>query len=765
MNINLKESLKKIKFSFCKKPEKNRTNYHKKKIMPILASLFLVIIFIAIPIHEARAGLLDPLIDILAGGVGLIIYNVMNLALFVTVGIVHFGAYLVDIMTDPVLYETVLDSNSVAIRTGWTTIRDFCNMFFIFFLLVVAFATILRISAYSAKAILPKFLIAIFMINFSQEITKMVIDFGQVFMYEFISWMGGSFSGSGGGGTALTSIADFFYNKYHFGYEYNFDAVLSISFAVAYTLALGYIYIILAGFLLVRLIAFVVLIIFSPFAIFAMVFPGTRKYTSEWWSGLIKYTMFGPIFMFFVYLSSVMAMDLQSSTDLSASITGGGGYSGLSLGDILIELIPNVIALGLLLAAIPMSQKLGGIAGAAALTGGGLGGLGTAVMGSYAGAKLAGGWGKKVAGGLDNRVLGGRGSQIGRDIRDKAYKKLGMSGTILVKAGELQKDKEDKMKKTREKYGTPSENIDLDTAVAVGNKSGASLQDKAYAMEVISAHGKLADPKYAKAVKDFTPAAEEALNSKELKAVSDKSLQFAASTKDGKKRISEIGLDHGRTAGLSEEAQGRLSRGETSNEEEFMREKMAGLIREGKAHEVQDLDHGLSAKAWKESQTSDQLKATTSRMTEEQRAKLQKGYMTNTIEAPDYAATKTAALGGDADAIKKLDNDMKFKIEAVNAGKSLTEAFSSGGVDAASHIEKAFKKFDAKRVGKFSETELRDHGHNATMSQVRTIFRDGKEDEVKEIRKQKDNKFIATGDAKYEKERDNIDSLISGSSY
>ncbi len=440
---------KKIRSSFFQKTEKNKTNYRKKKLMPIFISLFLVIIFISIPVHEARAGLLDPLIDILAGGAGLIIYNVMNLALFVTVGIVHFGAYLVDIMTDPVLYETVLDSNSVAIRTGWTTIRDFCNMFFIFFLLVVAFATILRISAYSAKAILPKFLIAIFMINFSQEITKMVIDFGQVFMYEFISWMGGSFSGSGGGGTALTSIADFFYDKYHFGLQFSFDAVLSITFAVAYTFALGFIYIILAGFLLVRLIAFVVLIIFSPFAIFAMVFPGTRKYTSEWWSGLIKYTMFGPIFMFFVYLSSVMAMDLQSSAGLSASITGGGGYSGLSLGDILTELIPNVVALGLLLAAIPMSQKLGGIAGSAALTGGGLGGLGTAVMGSYGAAKLAGGWGKKIGGGAAERVHGTMmGNATYKAATDKISGKLktnAITGRIALQyeADRAQKKKED----------------------------------------------------------------------------------------------------------------------------------------------------------------------------------------------------------------------------------------------------------------------------------------------------------------------------------
>jgi len=782
MNINIKENCKKISDYFFKNKESNKksgSSVFRKKQASVLVLVFFAVVLTFIPIHGARAGFWDPLIDVICGGIGLIVYNVMNIALFITVGIVHFGAYLIDIMVDPNLYAAVLSPTSVVITAGWTTIRDFCNMFFIFFLLVVAFATILRISAYSAKAILPKFLIAIFMINFSQEITKLVIDFGQVFMYEFMSWMGGSFSGPSGGGNSLTFIADYFYNNYHFGLKYSLDAVVSITFAVAYTFALGFLYIILAGFLLVRVIAFVVLIIFSPFAVFAMVFPGTRKYTTEWWSSLIKYTMFGPVFMFFVYLSSVMANSLQNDAALKASITGGVGYAQAGFGGILTTLIPNVVSLGMLMAAIPMSQKLGGIAGSSTLVGGGLGGLGNAVIGSYAGAKLAGGWGQKITGGVASRTRLGTGYDKVRDAAEKQIAKAPFVGKSIVmkNMASRQKEKEERMKKLEVEFGD-LKNVDIAMLEKKASKTwgvDGTTDDKAFLLKVATAQGKLGDKnadgtyKYAK---DFN-IAERSLSKKDLDQITNKSLGLATMTNEAKARLEGSHLNSAKaTEGMTDENKtkynGLASDGEKREfmMEQIKREKMQDLVKEGKAHEVQDLDNASTARIWKESQTGDQQKASTSRMSDEQREKLQLGYMANTIGgqldsssttyAADLASEKAKIqsnlAGADpvkvAAAQKALDDDIKFRTQAVNAGKGLTEAFASC-TDAAKTIEKEFSKFDVKVITKFTKPELEKYGYLTNASQRTSINRDGKQEQIDTIKLSMESKLATTSKTAY----------------
>lgn len=416
MNINIKEKIKKFTKFFRLGETKNNSNYINRKQIRVLSLLFIFVFFLAAPLHQARAFDWDPLgwlkdkvsdtavgiFDIFIGGISVIIYNIGNFALNLAGQFVHFAAFLVDVMMDQNIYRQVLTSG--AIQVGWETMRDFCNMFFIFFLLIIAFSTILRISDYSAKTMLPKFLIALFMINFSMEIAKLVIDFGQVFMYEIRTWMG-SFSGSSGGASGLTGITDYFNDYFNYSLGANTpDAAIAILFAASYSFILGLTYIMLAGFLLIRLLMFAILIIVSPFAFFGAVMPSTRRYWSEWWSSIVKYALFGPIFIFFVYIASRMAFELTQSYDsVAVSAINSEGYARVeALKDFLPKLIPNIIALMMLWAVIPITQRIG-IAGSSRLIGG-TAGLGTVAMGSWGAAKLAGGWSKKAVGAPAERL-------------------------------------------------------------------------------------------------------------------------------------------------------------------------------------------------------------------------------------------------------------------------------------------------------------------------------------------------------------------------
>ncbi len=809
MNINLTEKIKKCTI-FSKFRGIKKIIFPRKHLTRNL--LFIFSIALMLPIHEVHAGILSGAYDVLSGaydcvtspimcavdGASYIIFHIARLFLFFAAQYVYFAAYLVDIMLDEEMYRQVFASP--AIIMGWTTIRDFCNMFFIFFLLVVAFATILRISEYSAKNILPKFLIAIFLINFSMEITKLVIDFGQVFMFEIRSWMG-TFAGSGGGAGGLTKIVTYF-RDYFGGENVNAstpNAALAVLFAVFYSFMLGSTYIMLAGFLLVRIITFAILMVISPFAFFCVVFPGTRTYYSQWWGSLVKYALFGPIFMLFVYISATMAIELTVSYVIP---TNSKGYDSVeALKDFLPLLIPNIVALAMLWAVVPITNKLG-IAGSSKLIGG-IGGFGAITMASYGAARMAGGWGKRAAGGVASRTRLGSGYNALRDkVEQKGIAKIPFigKGIVLKNMANRQKEKEEKMKKMEVEFGD-LKNVDLDMLKDKAGKAfgvDGTTDTKALLLKAAAAQGKLGERDEHGKLKyggEELNQAERSLSKKDLEQITNKSLTLATMTTDAKNRINTASGDGTRTnlkvmEGMTDEQKTEYKTLTDSNqrkifvEDQIKREKMRDLVKENKAHEVQDLDDASTAKIWRDSQLSEQRKSSTNKMSEEQRADLQKGYMANTVGGhlelsdPDYvnkvtadrARIKAEAVGTDIQksiaANKLLDNEEKFRTEAVNAGKDLKEAFK-GCEDSAKSIGDSFSKFDAKVVGKFSDTQLKDYGHHATMSQVRSIFRDGKETEVETIKNKKvleasSNPALKT---KLDAEVKAIDSLISGDKY
>jgi len=419
------------------------------------AVAIVVTIGASVPAHQAQAGwfsldIFDSMAkwlaklatgdNVLVRFLYAVIGAVLSLALDAVSLLVYFGAWLVDVMLHPAIYvgdpgfidpdtgnlSPVLGVlNSQTVDTGWRTVRDMCNTFFIFFLLLIAFAAILRVQKFgSTKTLLVKFIMAIFLINFSAVIAKIIIDIGQVFMYEIIAWMPGGFEGKAG---SLTSIVDRFKSEVNWGWQYSFEDLVKAALAVVYSVMLGLTYIMLAGFLLVRLVMLVILIILSPFAFLSLILPSMSKYTNEWFNSIVKYSIFGPVFLFFIYLSATMANELVVS-----GVPHRGTDKIGAISEIVILIIPNVVALGMLLAVIPITQRLG-VAGSKQLIGGTMG-LGKIAIGTYGGIKLAGGFGKKGAAwsgrrvGVDSRKV----KSFGYDSLRKGADKLSKSKVGVV---------------------------------------------------------------------------------------------------------------------------------------------------------------------------------------------------------------------------------------------------------------------------------------------------------------------------------------------
>lgn len=342
---------------------------------------------------------------------------------------VTFAAWLVDVFINPNIYSSVF--NSQTIRIGWETVRDVSNTFFVMILLLIAFATILRIQTYSAKNLLPKFIIAIFLINFSAEITKIVIDIGQIFMFEIRNWMGGFGGSTGWGGSAgtLTSIVGQFRDKYLlYGFLPNTitpggKEVMGIIFAVAFTAVLMFVYLLLSIFLLLRLVYLAVMIVLSPLAFLGIVLPGLNKYTGDFWNKLFSNSISGFVLLFFVYLATQMANELVQNPPAIPAATG----RELNLLQYSITyVVPYSVSIVMLLFSVSAAQKLGAY-GAGSVVGG-IGGIGKIAIGTWGGIKLAGGLGKAVGAPVARRIpVGGTSlsdwaSQKYRGAKDKIAK-------------------------------------------------------------------------------------------------------------------------------------------------------------------------------------------------------------------------------------------------------------------------------------------------------------------------------------------------------
>ncbi len=650
------------------------------------------------------------------------VVSLLALALKAAALLVTFGAWLIDIMLNPLLYHNQAYTNGVpgaapgvldsqTIETGWKTVRDMCNTFFIFFLLLIAFSMILRIQKFgSTKTLLVKFIMSIFLINFSMVIAKIIIDVGQVFMYEILSWMG-TFGGKAG---SLTSIVNVFDNEVNTGISYSFNDIAKALFAVIYTVVLGLIYIMLAGFLLIRLVMFALLIILSPFAFLSIVLPSMSKYTSEWFDTIVKYSIFGPVFLFFIYLSATMANELMDPAH-SASYAGTIPEDMRMLTGILLVMIPHSVALFMLLAVIPVTQRLGGAASQRLI--GGTAGIGKIAIGTYGGIKLAGGLGKKVAGGTAGRF---KSVQRAQDSLTRGYHK-GLAktgvfrGTAMQKQAAYEKKKEERMKEKEGKYGD-LKSINLEILQGKAEGTSGTKEDRALWLKAAAAQGKLGDKKYEDTTKKFMKYGEHAMSKKEVDEITDKNLTLSTQTGESQDRIKNKDYKS-----FNEEAQGRLKKKETTLEEEIKREKVAGLTKEGKVHQLQGLRNAEDAKAFVKGQTSEELKSNTKRLSKDEQIGFAKGIGEN--------------IKKDVKDPKKGVGDMEMMVAKIKIDGDLSGTLDMGNSLDFNSASNVTKQLGTDEIAKLNEESLEYVSETASISQIKNLLKAGKNNIVDEMKK------------------------------
>ncbi len=376
---------------------------------------------------------------------------------------------------------------SPAVTNGWIIVRDLCNMFFILALLVIAFATILKLENYNIKKMLPKLIIMAILINFSKMICGLIIDFAQVIMLTFVD----GFKELGGGQlTQMLGIKDIL--KLDIGLD---EKVTLGSVVGSYILALIYTIIsvvvvgVIVAVLVIRMIMLWIYIVLSPLAYLLAAVPGGQKYSSQWWSEFTKNVIIGPVLAFFLWLSfaslgNVTPNNIQKDVlkveskqlsgieaDLASNITTNKvPNAGVAKAGSRENMIMFIISIGMLMGGLVVTQQIGGLAGKAAGKG-----MATIQKGQGLAQKAIQNITAKSGKAVGRGALGVSSAglmKLGKTTKSESLTKLGETGVSwrkdLIKNNENRK--RDKRIKLMRKMG-----MDVNTMEKVGELSDTKL--------------------------------------------------------------------------------------------------------------------------------------------------------------------------------------------------------------------------------------------------------------------------------------------------
>ena len=263
--------------------------------------------------------------------------------------LVKFSGSLVDLVITPEFFSSLVANNGI--YTGWVIVRDLLNMFFMLLLLFSAFATIFQVEKYHLRKVIIMLIVMALLVNFSFPITRFIIDFSNSAMF-FLFEASALYSGSASGiineivsmGKGLSDASS---GPNNVGSLFLTIILLFIVFCTLISIGLNF---------LIRIIAFVILIILSPAGFVFAFFPDTKNVSSDWWSALFKYAFLGPIMAFFLYIS-VLIFKINKKVY----------YTGLN-GDISDAFVTFIVPIVFLWMGLIVSQKFGGTGAGVAMS-------------------------------------------------------------------------------------------------------------------------------------------------------------------------------------------------------------------------------------------------------------------------------------------------------------------------------------------------------------------------------------------------------------
>ena len=304
--------------------------------------------------------------------------------------IIYLEAQIIDYLLSPTNFPI---TGALIVKIGWGITRDLANMFFILILLIISFATVLRIKSLAISQLWWKVVVAALLINFSLVIAGFVIDFANILTNFFVK------QAIGGGGvvtitTKMMSAMQIlnFYNPappegiINGATQFGASAIAAFA-GIILTLIGLLVTIFVFGaamiFLVARLIHLWILLVFAPIVWMLWILPATSSYFSQWWNKFIHWTFFAPIFAFMMFLSLSIFDNTGKLQEHIGPVALPANWTkaeaGITTAAMPAAIFQFILAIGLMFGSLIVAQKFG-------------------VYGADASQKMLTGWGNSAKG-------------------------------------------------------------------------------------------------------------------------------------------------------------------------------------------------------------------------------------------------------------------------------------------------------------------------------------------------------------------------------
>jgi hypothetical protein len=280
------------------------------------------------PLAPLRDVTLGSFIDSLVKGIAKIISKIFIASLALLVGI---GAFIAAAMSALAIhvFDTILGAlinvpiiGAEVVTSMWTFVRDFANLFFILFFVIIGLATILKIESYKFQKTLPLLIIMALLVNFSLVLVGLVVDMGNILTGLFLDGV----ANKGGGWSGVLGL----------GSEYILGIgkilTLDVDLGELWAIGLGYVSygaVLVFFFFMICCVFWVTIFIFfwriailwtlailSPLAFVSYIFVSTRQAIwSRWFKALVQWSFIAVPILFFMVLAFAVVTTVPSSIE------------------------------------------------------------------------------------------------------------------------------------------------------------------------------------------------------------------------------------------------------------------------------------------------------------------------------------------------------------------------------------------------------------------------------------------------------------------
>lgn len=361
----------------------------KRYLPKLIPAALLALLYMLAP-SRASAGITS-ITGFLGGAIGDLMFGLGYIISTIFGVVITFETWLISL----ILKISVDIVNSPIVQTGFSASLSFANLGFVFAVILMGFATVVRWKTYLVQSMLPTLVLMAITVNFGLVIGGAILNFSNsmtVFLLDsispsksldqfdsFASAMSGAFqpnrlftftaNPNASNQTGINGIQGSQAAKAAADIGSIIPSILGVFFTI---FVLVVIVITLATFismLLYRYLKLSFAFILLPFAWLANVFPSQKSHFSKWWSDFFKQAFFPPISLFFLWLALLVAYQMYQNnklggtqfTDVSDpnSFLGIGNVAGGFLVGFAQSALYNIVIAGLMVGGMFVADKLG----------------------------------------------------------------------------------------------------------------------------------------------------------------------------------------------------------------------------------------------------------------------------------------------------------------------------------------------------------------------------------------------------------------------